>query len=102
MVYGREIDGETVTFGTTGYTFNNVFVLYDRKTDAIWYPLDDGGLDAIGGNRHGDKIPFIEKPPVETLGEWLGKHPDSQVLLDDAGNLETNPTPEDTNDEKTS
>lgn len=88
MVYGREIDGEPVTFGTTGYTFNNIFLLYDRKTNAVWYPLDDGAFDAIGGIRHGAKIPFLEKPPIETLGEWLEKHPDSQVLLNDAYELD--------------
>ncbi len=88
MVYGREIDGETVTFGTTGYTFKNTFVLYDRKSNAVWYPLDDEAFNAIGRYRHGDRIPFLAKPAVQPLSVWLADHPGSLVLLDDASNLE--------------
>ncbi len=84
MVYGREIDGQATTFGTTGYTYQSVFVLYDRATGSIWYPLGDGAFDAISGPRRGDKLPFLGKPPVVPLAEWRAKYPDTDVLLDDA------------------
>lgn len=81
VVYGREIDGETTTFGTTGYTHNNVFVLYDRSTESLWYPLSDGAMDAISGSRKGMKLSIIAKPPVLTLGEWKAQHPETSVLV---------------------
>ena len=37
----RDFDGEPVQFGTTGYTMDRIFVLYDRASDSIWYPLGD-------------------------------------------------------------
>ncbi len=84
MVYGREIDGTVTTFGTTGYTYNNTFVLYDRLTGSVWYPMSDSGFDAIGGPALGRWIPFLAKPAVVPLSEWLKAHPETQVLLGDA------------------
>jgi len=78
------VDGSATTFGTTGYTFNNVFVLYDRATDTVWYPLDDGAFDAISGELKGSQLPFLDKPPIVSLGSWRLDHPDTLVLLGDA------------------
>ncbi|MCH7701768.1 MAG: DUF3179 domain-containing protein [Planctomycetes bacterium] len=72
------------TFGTTGYTYNNIFLLYDRHSDTVWYPLDDGAFDGIGGTLLGHKIPFITKPPIMTLAEWRQLYPETLVLLRDA------------------
>ena len=77
------MDGVVTTFGTTGYTHNNVFLLYDRHSDTVWYPLDDGAFDGIGGTLLGQKIPFITKPPIMTLAEWQQLHPETLVLLRD-------------------
>lgn len=88
MVYGREVDGTVTTFGTTGYTYQRVFVLYDRATGSVWYPLDDGAFDAISGPRRGDRLPFLGKPPIVSLGEWRKSHPETDVLLDDASRLD--------------
>ncbi len=83
MVYGRELDGKPTTFGTTGYTFDNTFVLYDRKTMSLWYPMGDGAFTAISGPYQGKKIPYLSESPVVTLGEWRARHPHTQVLLGD-------------------
>lgn len=81
-MYGREIDGTVTTFGTTGYTLDNVFLLYDRLSQSVWYPLGDGAFDAVGGPMLGKKIPYLLKPPVTSLGTWMQTHPDSLVLLE--------------------
>ena len=83
MVHGREHNGETFEFGVSGYVYHNVFLLFDRPTRSLWYPLDDTEWTAIGGPRLGDVIPFIEEPGVVPLGEWLELHPNSTVLLGD-------------------
>lgn len=82
-MYGREVDGKVTTFGTTGYTYKNVFLLYDRSTQTVWYPLGEAGLDGIGGPRQSDHIEFIEKPKIVSLGEWRRSHPETLVLLED-------------------
>ncbi len=86
-MYGREIDGVATTFGTTGYTYASVFVLYDRLTGSVWYPVNDGAFDAIGGPRLGEQIPFLGKPPMVSLREWRRAHPHTDVLLEDASRL---------------
>jgi hypothetical protein len=81
VVYGREIDGETTTFGTTGYTYNRTFLLYDRKTESMWYPLHDGQINAVSGALKDHSIAFLAKPEIMTLEEWKQLHPDTKVLL---------------------
>lgn len=87
MVYGRELNGKVTTFGTTGYTYNNTFVLYDRQTESIWYPLGESAFDAISGQHRGQKLPFMAKPPIMSLGQWREQYPDTTVLLGDASRL---------------
>ena len=81
VVYGRELDGKPVTFGTTGYTYKATFVLYDRATESVWYPTDDHSLEAVSGKKRGTKIEFLAKPDQMPLQDWLKKHPNSKILL---------------------
>lgn len=79
-MYSREQDELVDTFGTTGYTHKNVFVLYDRSTESIWYPYDEEYMTAVSGPRKGETIPIQQELPVMPLGQWLEKHPDSLIL----------------------
>jgi hypothetical protein len=81
VVYGREIDGTEVTFGTTGYTMNNIFVLYDRASESVWYPLSNTQLRATSGPKKGTAIEFMDKQVPMTLGAWRKLHPQTRVLL---------------------
>jgi hypothetical protein len=81
VVYGREINGEEVTFGLSGYTMKNVFVLYDRSSKSVWYPLTETHLHATSGSLRGATIEFLAKPAPMPLGEWRTLHPDTKVLL---------------------
>ncbi|MCP4249545.1 MAG: DUF3179 domain-containing protein [bacterium] len=89
VVYGREIDGAVTTFGTTGYTYDNTFVLYDRATESIWYPMDDGGFDAISGPRRGERIEFLAQPEIVSLADWTARHPETVVLLGSRSTIES-------------
>lgn len=82
-MYGRTIDGKVTTFGTTGYTHNSVFVLYDRDSKTVWYPLSKSSMDGVGGPHKGEQIPVLSHPPITTLGEWRQLHPHTKVLLKD-------------------
>ena len=82
MVHGRDgEEGELDEFGVSGFVYKNVFLIFDRKTDSLWYPLDDNKWTAISGPRKGETLDFIEKPAPMPLREWREKHPDTVVLL---------------------
>ena len=81
VVYGREIEGAVTTFGTTGYTYNNTFLLYDRQTDSIWYPYQSQEMNALSGRLTGSVLPFLAEPNPMPLAEWRAAHPDSLVLV---------------------
>lgn len=81
MVHGREKDGKTDEFGVSGYVYKDVFLIYDRKTESLWYPLDNEKWTAISGARKGEMVPFMAEPGVVPLGEWRRGHPNTTVLL---------------------
>lgn len=56
-------------------------MLYDRRTDSVWYPLDDTALHAVGGELKGAAIPFVDEPSPLPLSAWIAEHPGTTVLL---------------------
>ena len=50
-VCSRTIDGTAAEFGTTGYTKDNTFLLYDRVTDSMWWPMSDRAFEAVSGKK---------------------------------------------------
>jgi hypothetical protein len=81
VVHGRENDGQVDQFGVSGYVYKDVFVIFDRRTESLWYPLDDTHWTAIAGPRKGETIPVTAEPPVIPLGQWRKQHPATVVLL---------------------
>jgi hypothetical protein len=79
--YVREIDGKPISFGTSGYVYEGAFVLYDRATDSLWYPLE-GGLTAITGPLVG-KVLKAASDPLErgSWGKWQRRYPSTQVVV---------------------
>jgi predicted metalloprotease with PDZ domain len=65
----------------------NIFVLYDRATDSIWYPGETETMNAVAGSRKGAQIDILDEPAPVPLGEWLSANPDSLVLLPSAEDL---------------
>ncbi len=88
VVYGRSHEGREDRFGVSGYTHNSTFILFDRATRSLWYPLDDKQWTAISGPRRGETIPFISEPRIVTLGAWRAKHPNTTVLLGSKSRIE--------------
>ncbi|UCE58672.1 MAG: DUF3179 domain-containing protein [Phycisphaerales bacterium] len=81
VVHTRTKGDQVDEFGVSGYVYKNTFMIFDRKTESLWYPLDDDNWTAISGPRKGEKIPIVKEPQVETLGEWRKRHPQTKVLL---------------------
>jgi len=89
VVYGRTKDGKIDEFGVSGYVYKNVFIIYDRKTNSLWYPLDNKQWTAISGPRKGQTIRFIKEPGLVPLGQWRKKHPNTKVLLGSKSAIES-------------
>lgn len=89
MVHGRENNGEVDLFGVSGYVHKNVFLMFDRKTESLWYPFDDTKWTALSGQRQGETIPIISEPAPITLRQWRKQHPDTMVLLGSKSDIES-------------
>jgi hypothetical protein len=80
-VYDRSLAGEPVSLGSSGYCFESMFVLYDRRTDSLWYPRDDG-LTAITGKMVGKVLPLLSVQAEQTTwGEWRRRYPKTEVVV---------------------
>jgi hypothetical protein len=92
VVHGREQDGRTDEFGVSGYVYRDVFLMFDRRTESLWYPLTDGEWTAIAGPRKGETIPFAAQPAPMPLAEWRKLHPGTVVLLGSRAAIERTTT----------
>ena len=80
-VYDRTLAGEPVSLGSSGYCYENIFVLYDRRTDSLWYPRDEG-LTAITGKLVGKTLPLHSVQAEQTTwGEWRRRYPNTEVVV---------------------
>jgi hypothetical protein len=81
IVFQRTLDGTPISLGTSGYVYQDAFVLYDRGTDSLWYPKEEG-LTAITGPLVGKVL----KPATQSIeriawGKWQRRYPNTQVLV---------------------
>ncbi|GEM_PF-1416118 len=80
-VYERSLNGQVVSFGSSGYCYQKAFVLYDRATDSLWHPNHEG-LKAITGPLAGAVLPRVNVTIERTTwGKWRRQHPDTQVVV---------------------
>ncbi|WP_169980008.1 DUF3179 domain-containing (seleno)protein [Tautonia rosea] len=92
-LYRRDIEGTTVTLGTTGYaTDEKVPLFYDRKTKSLWLEEPDGSaLSCVNGEYVGTTLPAHKALERLTWGEWVGQYSDTDVVV---GNDRSQPIPE--------
>ena len=77
-VYSREIEGRVLTLAPSGWTYESTFVLYDKETESLWYP-DENGLVGIQGyyfRKHLAKLPSEDT----RWKDWKKKHPNTLLL----------------------
>ncbi len=87
VVYDRQICGTEITFAVSGYTYadENIwdntrsFILWDRETESLWWPLLDMG---VSGHFNGIEMKKFDESTWETLifGDIKTDFPDAQVL----------------------
>ena len=75
-MYGREVDGEVLSFGHSGILYENSFVMYDRMTESLW-PHVTGRAET--GPMKGKQLRFFPST-VTTWAQWKAHHPHTLVL----------------------
>lgn len=75
---GRASDGETYTFGSSGFLFRSNKLMYDRQTRTLWNQLTGEPVlgDLVGTGVTLDLLPVV----LTTWTEWQNQHPDTMVL----------------------
>jgi hypothetical protein len=77
---GRAPNGDTYTFGSSGFLFRSNKLMYDRQTRTLWNQLT--GEPVLGLLAEGEPVLQLELLPVvlTTWEAWLAQHPDTGVL----------------------
>lgn len=79
-VYSRVLDGQVLSLVSSGWTYRDTFVLYDRETESLWYHLEgDDGLTCIAGEFADRKLVEFESLLLRWFN-WQQIHPETKVL----------------------
>jgi hypothetical protein len=81
LVFDRQVDGRTLTFGTTGNLRRSDLVMWDRQTESWWQQLS---AEAVVGKLTGTQLEVL---PSQTLSwaDFKRIHPRGDVLSRDTG-----------------
>ena len=85
VVFSREVDGQTLTFGNTSALYQSDLVMYDHQTGSYWFQVAG---EAVVGTLTGSRL----KPlPSATMpwARWKALHPDTLLITGVEGGLET-------------
>lgn len=80
-MYERTIDGGTTTFGVSGKLWQSALIMYDRATESLWSHITG---ECVKGEHLGKTLTVFPSAQT-TWAEWKKAHPETQVLLKDAG-----------------
>jgi hypothetical protein len=81
IAFDRVIDGQTLSFGTSGLLLNSDLVMYDRQTESLWPQLE---FRAVAGALTGAELDPLALQTV-AWEEFRDANPDAQVLNRDTG-----------------
>lgn len=77
-MYSREIDGRTITLTPSGWTYNRTFVLVDKETGSLWYPVNKG-LMSIQGVYFKRLLPEVASTDTQWL-RWIKAYPSTRLM----------------------
>ena len=79
-MYSREIDGEVLTLASSGWTYDNTFVLFDIETESMWYHLPGTKhLTGISGQYADRVLPELTSTHTR-WGVWFNEHPQTSIM----------------------
>ena len=77
-MYSTTVDGEVISFGTSGFLYQSNKLMYDRKTNSLWHQFR--GEPVTGELADSGIVLDVIPVSLTTWGEWLASHPDTTVL----------------------
>ena len=77
-MYSTTVDGEVISFGTSGFLYQSNKLMYDRKTNSLWHQFR--GEPVTGELADSGIVLHVIPVSLTTWGEWLASHPDTTVL----------------------
>ncbi|MQF64919.1 DUF3179 domain-containing protein [SAR202 cluster bacterium AC-409-J13_OGT_754m] len=76
MVFARNVEGQTLTFGVSGKLIMNALVMYDHQTQSLWSQFL---AESVDGELEGTPLEFI--PALHTnWGTWSSLYPNTEAL----------------------
>ena len=75
-VYDRRVNGQTLTFGTSGKLADDVLVMYDRETESEWQQSTG---NAITGELQSEQLSMLDSSLL-TWETFKAQYPDGEVL----------------------
>jgi len=81
MVFSRDINDKTRTFGVSGLLYQSDVLLYDREDESLWSQL---GMKAVTGAQAGTTLKWLPSEHL-TWRAWREKYPQSEVLSPNTG-----------------
>ena len=82
-MYDRSLDGQELTLGASGWTWNRTFVLWDHETGSIWFGgQGEEGWDyliCIGGPLQDSRLERHEFRRA-LWRSWHLEHPESKIM----------------------
>lgn len=76
--YESVVDGEHITFGTSGFLYRSNKLMFDQATNSLWNTFE--GVPVVGP-RVGSGLRLTHRAVVTTTWqEWRRKHPETTVL----------------------
>ena len=78
IVYATEVNGEVISFGTSGLLYRSNKLMYDRETESLWVQFE--GKPAVGPLADSGLELEILPVTLTTWRDWLALHPDTTVL----------------------
>jgi Protein of unknown function (DUF3179) len=80
-VYGRVLDGDTLTLSASGWVYDNESMLYDYESESMWYRLPgETALTCIAGPHFTATLP-TRSATIGTWVSWASSHPASGFML---------------------
>ncbi|UCG24070.1 MAG: DUF3179 domain-containing protein [Chloroflexota bacterium] len=76
LVFSRVVDGKELTFGVSGYLFNDNLVMYDHRTNTLWSQLI---AEAIKGAYRGERLALFPSS-MTSWNDWKNRFPNTRVL----------------------
>ena len=81
MVFSRDINGKTRTFGVSGLLYQSDVLFYDREDESLWSQL---GMKAVTGTQAGTALKWLPSEHL-TWAAWREEYPQGEVLSPDTG-----------------